>query len=83
MDGGAWQAMVHRVAQSWTRLKQYGTHAQMFIVKRRFSCLTACEVLVSRPGIKPVSPDLEGRFLSTGPLGKFPALNFFLLQIVS
>ena len=27
MDRGAWQASVHRVAQSQTRLKQFSTHA--------------------------------------------------------
>ena len=27
MDRGAWQAMVHRVAKSWTWLKQLSTHA--------------------------------------------------------
>ena len=27
MDRGTWQAMVHRVAQRWTRLKQLSTHA--------------------------------------------------------
>ena len=26
MDGGAWRAMVHRVAESWTCLKQLSTH---------------------------------------------------------
>ena len=26
MDRGAWQAMVPRVAQGWTRLKQFSTH---------------------------------------------------------
>ena len=26
MDRGAWQAMVPRVAKSWTRVKQLGTH---------------------------------------------------------
>ena len=25
-DRGAWQAMVHSVAESWTRLKQLSTH---------------------------------------------------------
>ena len=29
MDRGAWQAIVHRVAKSWTRLKQLSTHATM------------------------------------------------------
>ena len=28
MDRGAWWAMVHRVANSWTRLKRLSTHAQ-------------------------------------------------------
>ena len=27
MDRGAWQAMVHRVAESWTRLKRLNMHA--------------------------------------------------------
>ena len=26
MDRGAWSATIHRVAQSWTRLKQLSTH---------------------------------------------------------
>ena len=28
MDGGAWWATVHRVAKSWTRLKQLSMHAE-------------------------------------------------------
>ena len=28
MDRGAWQAMVHRIAKSWTLLKQLSTHAE-------------------------------------------------------
>ena len=27
MDGGAWQAVIHGVTKSWTRLKQLSTHA--------------------------------------------------------
>jgi len=30
----------------------------------------ACGILVPQPGIKPAFPALEGRFLTTGPLGK-------------
>ena len=30
----------------------------------------ACRVLVLKAGIEPSSPALEGRFLTTGPLGK-------------
>ena len=26
MDRGAWQAVVHGITQSWTRLKQFSTH---------------------------------------------------------
>ena len=26
MDRGAWRSTVHRVAKSWTQLKQFGTH---------------------------------------------------------
>ena len=28
MDRGAWWAMVHRIAKSWTQLKQLSTHAE-------------------------------------------------------
>ena len=31
------------------------------------SCSAACGILVPRPGIKPTSPALQGRFLTTGP----------------
>ena len=33
MDRGAWQSIVHRIAQSWTRLKQLSMHAQMYIYR--------------------------------------------------
>ena len=42
----------------------------------RFSCPTACGILVPRPGIKPMSPALAGRFPTTGPPGKSP-LSFW------
>ena len=29
MDRGAWQATVHKVAKSWTQIKQLSTHALM------------------------------------------------------
>ena len=38
MDKGAWWATVHRVAKSWTRLKQLSMHAQV-IYSSKFSCL--------------------------------------------
>ena len=33
MDRGAWQATVHRVAKSWTQLKQLSTQHSVFILK--------------------------------------------------
>ena len=30
----------------------------------------ACEILVLQPGIEPVSPALQGRFVTAGPPGK-------------
>ena len=34
-----------------------------------FSCPAVYRILVLRPGIKPMSPALQGRFLTTGPPG--------------
>ena len=36
------------------------------------SCPAASGILVPQPGIELVSPALEGRFLTTGPLRKSP-----------
>ena len=38
------------------------------------SCLTARGILVPRPGVKHIPPELEGRLLITGPPGKSWAL---------
>ena len=40
------------------------------VAARGISCPLACGILVPRPGIKPVSPSLEGRFFTTGPPGR-------------
>lgn len=40
------------------------------IVAHGLSCLTACGISVSGPGIEPMSPVLAGRFLTTAPPGK-------------
>ena len=45
------------------------------VVLRGLSCPAACGILVPRPGFEPPSPELEGRFLSTGPLGKSLCYN--------
>ena len=39
-------------------------------VARGLSCPAACGILVPRPGIEPVFPELEGGFFTTGPPGK-------------
>ena len=48
------------------------------VVSHNLSCPTACEIC--QPGIKPMSPALEGRFLTTGPLGK-SMLMFFVFAV--
>ena len=45
-------------------------HMDSVVVAHGLSCLTTCGILVPWPGIEPVFPALEGRFLTTGPQGK-------------
>ena len=40
------------------------------LVVHRLGCSKACGILFPWPGIEPESPALQGRFLTTGPLGK-------------
>ena len=40
------------------------------LVALRFSCSTACRILVPWPGIEPLSLALQGRFITIGPPGK-------------
>ena len=44
--------------------------ASSVVVGHGLSCPMACGILVTRPGIKPVSPALEGGFFPTGTPGK-------------
>ena len=46
MDRGAWQAMVHRVANSWTQLKQLSTHVRRALSNGR-SRLEKTKMLIS------------------------------------
>ena len=39
-------------------------------LQRRLGCSRTCGTLVHLPGMEPVSPALQGRFLNTRPLGK-------------
>ena len=50
----------------------------VFIVAHEFSYPVPCGILVSRPGIEPMSPALEGGFLTAGPPGKSPKVLFLL-----
>ena len=78
MERGAWQAIVHRVAQSRTPLKRLSTHALgrsgnpsgFLVVTRCLSCSKPCGILVPQPGIQSMSPALQTRFLTTGSPGK-------------
>ena len=45
-------------------------HASSVVVAHGLSCPVTCGILVHWPGIKPVSPALEGGFFTTGPPGK-------------
>ena len=59
MDRGTWQATVHRVAESWTRLKQLTIHACMIGVGRLD--------LDSPPAGRPLEgPEEEGKVSETG-----------------
>ena len=48
------------------------------LVQGLSGCPIACGILVPCPGIVPMPPALEGRFLSTGPLGS-PTENYWRL----
>ena len=45
-------------------------------------CPMACGILVPPPGIEPMSPALQGGFLTTGPLGKSLFFVFILAALV-
>ena len=47
------------------------------VAAHRLSCPVACGILVPWPGIEPMSPALEGGFLTTGPPGKSQEQIFF------
>ena len=51
------------------------------VAAHRLSCPTACGILIPQPGIKPMSPALEGGFLTTGPPGKSPSGCFKIFSL--
>ena len=52
----------------------------LVVVVGGLSCPTACGILFPRPAIEPVSPVLQGKFLTTGPPGKSYIFLYFLIQ---
>ena len=48
---------------------------------RRFNCCPECGILVPNPGIKLMSPALQGRFLTTGPPGESLIYSVFIQQM--
>ena len=44
MDRGVWWATVHRVPNSWTRLKRLGTHAHVYIHVCVCVCVCVCVI---------------------------------------
>ena len=51
---------------------------EVLVAAHRISCLTACGVLAPQAGIEPMSPTLEGGFLTTRQPGKSLHSPFFL-----
>ena len=50
---------------------------QVFVVTRGLSFHSAGAILDPQPGIKLMSPALEGGLLTTEPPGKFPLTKFY------
>ena len=66
----------------WLGSRALGTQASV-VVAPRPCCLMACEIY-PRPGIKPTSPALAGRFLTietSGKLAIYLSLGFLICQI--
>ena len=53
-------------------------HLDSVVLVLGLSCSVVCGILVAQPGIKPVSPALQGRFLTSRPPAGVPEpLIFF------
>ena len=74
MDRAAWQAMVHRVAETWTRLKQLSTHMLSFsqLHFSTFSC--SCGEYWGRLGV-------QGEQSLSHNLFRFLKLSCLVLQL--
>ena len=60
---------------TWS-LSSCGARAPVVAVQQ-LSCPAAWGILVPQPGIEPVSSVLQGRVLTTGPLGKSCAISLY------
>ena len=88
MDRGVCRATVHRVAKSWTWLKQLSMHTRWIFVKFPRNSpffflggggrlqLCSARGMVFQPGIEPRLPQRMWRTQTTRPL--FPARNFLM-----
>ena len=67
MDRGAWQATVHRVAKSRTRLKQLGVYARWIYIDPQCQCvaLFPASRMVIFTGFAPI-PFITGRLQTMG-----------------
>ena len=70
------QWALHCVARA--SLSSCGTGS--VVATHKLSCPAACGILVPQPGKEPVSPELQGRFLTTGPPGKSHDLHLYCLS---
>ena len=50
---------------------------ELSIVVHGLSCSKACGILVPRPSIEPMFPELQGRFLTPGPPGNSLISSFW------
>ena len=60
------------------RVSRPPERAGSVVVNGVLSCPAACGILVPQPEMEPMSPALEGRFLTTGPCGKSPSFSLVL-----
>ena len=72
MNGGCLPAVVHRLRIAVASLVVvHGLQsAGSVVVPHQLTCPAAGGLLLPRPGIKPMAPELAGRFLTTEPPGK-------------
>ena len=89
----AWWAAVYGVVQSQTQLMWLSSsssstlcqglprwHTGSVVMTPRLGCPTASGISVPQSGIKPTSPAMEGRFLTTGPPEK--SLSHFSYRVL-